>query len=371
MFGLAERTSIKAAGEWISSALARQFIVIHFAHIKINCFSGWRFMLLSCLLPFTFHRTNMRLTTLRIQFSGYVVDSRLSRLGSRIALDDGLMPTLRAAVLFIVLASAPAFGQQPSGPLTDLRIMELVRAGVRPDELARIIATAPEISFSLTPAAEQVMMSAGVTEETIKQMAARQNRAASNTPPAASDQGRNVPSAPPVAQRQQPPTQPQPPTPNGFEYQGKGMWDVDLNASATIPHVSGASTTGIVSGSLGYFVSRGSEVGIAASGVFVDGGQDVILGGDFRYYFRSPNPRLLPFIGGAAGVNIAHASGFGTQGNFGALGNAGLRIFVAPHVALQAEYTLLWVHVSGDTFAESSLSQLSVGFATVFGGRGR
>jgi hypothetical protein len=52
------------------------------------------------------------------------------------------------------------------------RIIELVHSGIRADELARIIATAPSVSFDLSPSAEQAMMSAGVTEETIRAMAA-------------------------------------------------------------------------------------------------------------------------------------------------------------------------------------------------------
>lgn len=64
--------------------------------------------------------------------------------------------------------------QQPSGPLTDQRIIELVRAGIHSDELARIIATAPQVNFLLTPAATDEMLKAGVSEEIIKAMAARE-----------------------------------------------------------------------------------------------------------------------------------------------------------------------------------------------------
>ena len=79
------------------------------------------------------------------------------------------------------LSIAAQESQRRSGPLTDERIIELVRAGVRPDELARVIATAPQVSFDLTPAATDAMMKAGVSEDAIKAMAAREQ----GTPPAA------------------------------------------------------------------------------------------------------------------------------------------------------------------------------------------
>jgi hypothetical protein len=83
------------------------------------------------------------------------------------------------------LVSAALFAQQqqqPTGPLTNQRIIDLVRAGINGDELRRIIATAPSVSFDLSPAGNQAMMSAGVTEDTIKAMAARENGVAAAAP---------------------------------------------------------------------------------------------------------------------------------------------------------------------------------------------
>lgn len=76
-------------------------------------------------------------------------------------------------IFFAVCVCAQQAGTT-SKPLTDQRIIELVRAGLSANELARLIATAPEISFDLTPAAEDQMMKAGVSEDTIKLMAARE-----------------------------------------------------------------------------------------------------------------------------------------------------------------------------------------------------
>jgi hypothetical protein len=94
--------------------------------------------------------------------------------------------------------SIAAQGIQPrSGPLTDERIIALVHAGVRPDELARVIATAPQVSFDLTPAATDAMMKAGVSEDTIKQMAAREEGTVPEAPVQSPPISRQVtPSAP-------------------------------------------------------------------------------------------------------------------------------------------------------------------------------
>src|SRR5690348_14408719 len=95
------------------------------------------------------------------------------------------IPLTIAAFAFSVAAQ----GIQPtSGPLTDQRIIELVRAGVRADELARMIATAPQIIFDLTPAATDAMMKAGVSEDTIKAMAAREQGTDEHRKPMASQQ---------------------------------------------------------------------------------------------------------------------------------------------------------------------------------------
>lgn len=83
---------------------------------------------------------------------------------------------MRSALMICLCFVPSAFPQTASqGPLTDDRIIELTRSGVRPAELVAIIGSAPQVAFDLTPAAEQQMMDAGISEDTIKAMAARQN----------------------------------------------------------------------------------------------------------------------------------------------------------------------------------------------------
>src|SRR5260370_40103583 len=91
---------------------------------------------------------------------------------------------LSGTLLLFLIISIGVFAQQPaqSGPLTNQRIIELLHSGVRPEELARIIATAPQVSVDLSPTGTNTMMKAGISEDTIKAMAAREAGFASDTP---------------------------------------------------------------------------------------------------------------------------------------------------------------------------------------------
>jgi hypothetical protein len=79
----------------------------------------------------------------------------------------------RSLVALTLLTVLPGYSQAP-GPLTNQRILELVKAGVSPSELTRIIATAPTVQFDLTPSAEQTLMQNGVSDDVIRSMAARE-----------------------------------------------------------------------------------------------------------------------------------------------------------------------------------------------------
>jgi len=148
-------------------------------------------------------------------------------------------------------------------------------------------------------------------------------------------------------------------------YQDKGMLDVDASASATIPHSSPSDTTGVFVGEVGYFVNLGSLIALTVDATFRRGAQDVFLGGGYRYFFGSERSRVRPFVGAGAGGNIAHFSG-DTNSNFLAQGKVGLRYFLAQHVALEVGYQFDYVHIAGASFAQSTQSVITVGFAHVF-----
>lgn len=78
-------------------------------------------------------------------------------------------------LLLAIASTLTLAAQQTSGSLTDQRIIALVKGGIHEDELKRLILTAPSVNFDLTPAAEEQMVQAGVTDEIIKTMAARES----------------------------------------------------------------------------------------------------------------------------------------------------------------------------------------------------
>jgi hypothetical protein len=59
-------------------------------------------------------------------------------------------------------------------PLSNQHVILLVESGLRPSEVVRLIGAAPAVNFDLTPSGTDRLLRAGVCEETIKQMAARE-----------------------------------------------------------------------------------------------------------------------------------------------------------------------------------------------------
>ena len=83
-----------------------------------------------------------------------------------------LIRALLGSALFSVCLSAQ---QGPLSAIDDRRVAQLLQNGVRQDEIIRLISTAPQVNFDLTPAAMDGLMKAGVSEDVIKTMAAREN----------------------------------------------------------------------------------------------------------------------------------------------------------------------------------------------------
>jgi len=77
-----------------------------------------------------------------------------------------------AAAFALALAA-----QEPQGTLTNIRVANLVRLGVSTPEIARIIGSAPQVNFDLRPGSTDNLLKAGVSEEIIKAMAARETGA--------------------------------------------------------------------------------------------------------------------------------------------------------------------------------------------------
>ena len=99
------------------------------------------------------------------------------------------------AVLVICVLVLPAQTPQAEHTvLDDQRVMTLSRS-LSSSELVSLIMSAPDVSFELSPAAMDAMMKAGVSEDVIKAMAARESGARAPQPSATP---RSTPAAKPV-----------------------------------------------------------------------------------------------------------------------------------------------------------------------------
>lgn len=120
---------------------------------------------LLCILPFTVRSRQKLPRSLKTGDRS---------IGPRDADASPVKSPVLAVFLFAVpfISSAQTAGQ-PTTPLTNLRVIQLVQAGLRADELSRIIGTAAVVDFNLAPAFTDQLLQYGVSEETIKAMAAR------------------------------------------------------------------------------------------------------------------------------------------------------------------------------------------------------
>jgi hypothetical protein len=81
---------------------------------------------------------------------------------------------LQRLIYVWLLPCGALLAQQAQGYVTNQRVTELLSAGVRTEEIFRIISTAPQVSFNLSPRETDALMKAGVPEEMIKAMSARE-----------------------------------------------------------------------------------------------------------------------------------------------------------------------------------------------------
>lgn len=247
------------------------------------------------------------------------------------------------SLIVVAMIALPAFAQQQSPALDDQRVVQLVRSGVTNDEIIRLVSTATNFSFDLSPAATDMMAKAGVSDAAIKAMAARQN-------------GLATPAAQPALPRQMPAA--------SDEYISKGNTEIGLSGTVLVPHASTSDTIGDGSVSVGYYVGRSSLVGGDFSVLASNGLQIYVPSGFYRYVQHTSAKAVFPFVGVAAGAWIAH--GGGTVSEFAAKGEAGIKFFVRRNVSFDVAYNLLYFHNRNAGFSDSTASLVAIGFALTF-----
>lgn len=162
---------------------------------------------------------------------------------------------------------------------------------------------------------------------------------------------------------QQPPTL----TSKPQDYLEKGLTELDLSVAGYVPHSSPSDAVGAVAIRAQEFVTARSAAGINVQAYFSNGGtQDVYLSGFYRHYQRVGSSPVYAFFGAGAGANVFRVSGVGANEYFLGQGEAGLRCFVSPVVAVDIGYNLWYLHINGLGFKDSSYSAIGIGFAYMF-----
>lgn len=272
------------------------------------------------------------------------------------------------AILIAVLPMPVSAWTQQAQPLLDNHaVVKMVEAKVPADMIIRAIEEAPEVHFSVYPADLIALKQWGVSDDIIRAMAARQAGRLAPTAPAQAPTitPRAVTSAPAPASLAKASAEAPTASPQEPEYIAGGMWELGFEGSLFVPHAHAADVFGLVGLRAGRFVTDGNEVGVDTTLFLHRRVQDIYLAGFYRYNFHTANPRLFPFLGAGAGVNVFVGGGEAAS-NFLARGEFGLKYFLAQKVAFELAYNLVYVDTKKRGFKDSSSSVVTVGLAYVF-----
>jgi len=265
-------------------------------------------------------------------------------------------------VPFLALLALLAGLAVADDPLTNETIIKMVQAGVPTATIIKTIQAAESFHFGTLPGDLVQLQQAKVPDEIIRAIAARINWIGPSPVTV---------SHAPVAPLNQLPKNGE--LKNGYlaqtkketeeSYLHKGAKEIDFVGGGIIAGSSAAKSLGLASVMGDTFLSRGNMIG---AGVYTSGVQEVFVSGLYRYFVKTSDPKLFPFVGAAAGANVVHLSDSLTSHNYLGKGEIGLRYFPMRHIALDVSYGLQYLHSRGAGFADSTSSAISVGFAHVF-----
>jgi hypothetical protein len=154
-------------------------------------------------------------------------------------------------------------------------------------------------------------------------------------------------------------------SPQEPDYIVGGMWELGFEGTVFVPHAQAADAFGLVGLRAGRFVTDGNEIGLETTLFLHRRVQDIYLAGFYRYNFHTANPKLFPFLGAGAGVNVFVGGGEAAS-HFLARGEFGLKYFLAQKVAFELAYNLIYVGAERRGFKDSSSSVVTVGLSYVF-----
>jgi hypothetical protein len=247
-------------------------------------------------------------------------------------------------------------------PLTNETIIKMVQSGVSTETIIKTIRAAESFHFGTLPGDLIQLQQAKVPDEIIRAIAARINWIGPSPVTV---------SHAPVAPLNQLPKNGE--LRNGYlaqtakeaeeSYLRKGGRELDFSGGGIVAGSSAAKSLGLASVTADTFLSRGNMIG---AGVYSSGVQEMFVSGIYRYFVKTSDPKLFPFIGAVAGANVVHLSDSLTSHNYLGKGEIGLRYFAMRHIAVDVSYGLQYLHTQHAGFAESTSSAISFGFAHVF-----
>lgn len=253
------------------------------------------------------------------------------------------------------------------GPLTDQRIMDLVKSGVTQSEIQRLIETAPSVDFLLTPAATDELAKAGVSDDTIKVMAARES---GETPVAPSTISPAL--GAPVAANVLPDNAT---SPIGRPAALGNRTDLFAGYSYLNADITGSDRLSFYGWETSVVPFAGHRIApeISGSGYYKAGGY-----GSANTYAIMGGPRVSFgqfFVHALVGVDILQASGFGvsdTETSFAsAFGAGGQSKPFGRHWAIRVTGDYVMTHYDGG-FGEATIQnnfRISSGIVYLFGAR--
>jgi hypothetical protein len=146
----------------------------------------------------------------------------------------------------------------------------------------------------------------------------------------------------------------------------RGTRELGLSGTVYVSHDSPADVFGVIAARFGIYAFRNHQFGADTTVFAYSRIQDIYLSGFYRYSFARPERRLAPFVGAAAGANIAHFDYLGTGRSPIVKAQGGVRYFFSGKLSLDIGYDLMWRRQSAMGFTGKTSSIVTFGFSKNF-----
>ena len=146
----------------------------------------------------------------------------------------------------------------------------------------------------------------------------------------------------------------------------RGTRELALNGAIYVTHDAPEDLFGTVTVRGGYYFARNHQVGAAATVFAYSRIQDVYLSGYYRYVFAGAGRHFAPYLGAAAGANVARFNQIGGEHSLIVMGQAGIRCLITPKSALDIGYDFMYRNNAEIGFTGTTSSILTFGFVRTF-----